>query len=90
MNYANTILKQVADAKTEMHSCVRPRAREVRIAMPAMLGAFHHFPLFDHFMRQHPSLQIYVEEEGTRQIEQHLLDGSIDLSVVTHGTSSET
>ncbi|MEZ5547145.1 MAG: LysR family transcriptional regulator [Pseudomonadales bacterium] len=90
LNHANTILKQVADAKTEMHSLRGLERGEVRIAMPAMLGAYHFPALFDHFMRQHPSLQIYVEEEGTRQIEQHLLDGSIDLGVVIMEQAPET
>lgn len=82
LSHANTILKQLADAKTEMQALRGLERGEVRIAMPAMLGAYHFPALFDQFMQDHPSLQIYVEEAGTRQIEQHLLDGSIDLGVV--------
>lgn len=90
LNHANTILKQVADAKTEMHSLRGLERGEVRIAMPAMLGAYHFPALFDHFMQQHPNLQIYVEEEGTRQIEQHLQDGLIDLGVITMDQAHDT
>jgi len=82
LSHANTILKQIADAKIEMQALRGLERGEVRIAMPAMLGAYHFPAVFDQFMQDHPSLQIYLEESGTRQIEQHLLDGSIDLGIV--------
>lgn len=90
LNHANTILKQVSDAKTEMQALRGLERGEVRIAMPAMHGAYHFPVLFDRFMKEHPSLQIYVEEEGTRQVEQHLLDGSIDLGVVIMDQAPES
>ncbi len=90
LSHANSILKQVADAKTEMHALRGLEKGEVRIAMPAMHGAYYFPAIFDHFMRQNPSLQIYVEEEGTRQIEQHLQDGTIDLGIVIMDDAPDT
>lgn len=90
LNHANTILKQVADAKNEMQALRGLERGEVRIAMPAMNGAYHFPALFAQFMQRHPSLQIYVEEEGTRKVEQHLEDGSIDLGVVILDQAPDT
>lgn len=90
LNHANTILKQVSDAKTEMQALQGLERGEVRIAMPSMLGSYHFPALFERFMKEHPSLQVYVEEEGTRQVEQHLLDGSIDLGVVIMDQAPES
>ncbi len=90
LSHANSILKQVSDAKTEMHALRGLEKGEVRIAMPAMHGAYYFPALFDHFMRINPSLQIYVEEAGTRQIEQQLQDGSIDLGIVIMDEAPDT
>lgn len=82
--HAHTILKQARDAKLEMDELRGLGAGQVRIAMPAMHGAYYFPAIFQAFMQQHPNLRVYVQEEGTRQIEQNLVNGSIDLGIITN------
>lgn len=90
LNHANTILKQARDAKLEMDELRGLGSGQVRIAMPAMHGAYYFPVIFQDFMRQYPNLRIYVQEEGTRQIEQNLVNGSIDLGIVTNNQIPES
>ncbi len=90
LNHANTILKQVHDARLEMDELRGLKAGQVRIAMPAMHGAYYLPALFQEFMQRHPNLRVYVQEEGTRQIEKNLVNDSIDLGIITNNQIPES
>ena len=80
--HAQLILNQREQALLEMQELKGLQQGEVRIAMPSMHGSYFFPKLFSLFKRKHPSLAIYVKEAGTKEVQQALLDGEIELGIV--------
>jgi DNA-binding transcriptional LysR family regulator len=80
--HAKTILRQRFLAEQEMKELRGLEQGEVRIAMPAMHASYHFPDIFCEFKKAYPGLHVYVEEAGTTQVQQAILNGSIELGVV--------
>lgn len=87
--HAKKMLLQMAEAKLEMRELKGLVKGKVSIAMPAMYASYYFPDIISVFRKQHPDLSILVKEAGTREIEQDLLNGDIDLGVVTLDHTSE-
>ena len=71
------------EAKLEVRELKGLDSGHISIAMPAMYAAYYFPGKISAFMEQYPSLNILVQEEGTREVAQELIAGNIDLGVVT-------
>jgi len=80
--HAQIMLKQRELALLEMRELKGLEQGEVRIAMPSMHASYFFPPLFSRFIQRHPGLKIHVQEAGTREVQQALLEGTIELGVV--------
>jgi DNA-binding transcriptional LysR family regulator len=80
--HAKTILRQSALAELEMKELHGLDKGQVRIAMPAMHASYYFPDLFCEFRKIYPGLHVYVQEAGSREIQQSILDGSIELGIV--------
>jgi DNA-binding transcriptional LysR family regulator len=58
---------------------------DVSIAMPAMHGAFYFPEIVSAFMDKYPNIRIHAKEEGIQEIEQDLLNGTVDLGLIVAG-----
>ncbi|MEC9483832.1 MAG: LysR family transcriptional regulator, partial [Halomonas sp.] len=73
-------------AMREVHGLVKG---EVRIGIPSMLGSYYFPPLLMGFKSRHPGIRLTVIEAGTRQLQRMIVDGELDLGVVTEDDSTQ-
>lgn len=81
--HAEKILAQMAEAKLELQELKDIQRGSIFIAMPAMYAAYYFPHIISEFMALHSGLKVLVKEEGTREIAKELLNGTVDLGVVT-------
>lgn len=57
-------------------------AGQVRLGMSWTLSSYFAFPVIEHFMRQHPQIDVQLTEEPREVLEQGLVDGHLDLALM--------
>jgi DNA-binding transcriptional LysR family regulator len=82
LGHARSMLRQREQALEQIRELRGLDRGEVRIAMPAMHGAYFFPTRFVAFKARYPGLKLAVIEAGTAEIEERLLSGTIDLGVV--------
>jgi DNA-binding transcriptional LysR family regulator len=88
--HALSILNQREQALLEMKELKGLEQGDVRIAMPAMHGSYFFPKLFSRFKQRYPALTVHVQEAGTKEVQQALLDGSTELGVVMVDEAPDT
>lgn len=73
-------------AMREVHDLAKG---EVRIGIPSMLGSYYFPPLLMGFKSRHPGIRLTVVEAGTRRLQRMIVDGELDLGVVTDDAATE-
>ncbi|CAH0529830.1 LysR family transcriptional regulator [Vibrio hippocampi] len=82
MLHARQILQQTSDAKLAMQNLVGLDKGEVEIGMPSMVGSYYFPPILMAFKHQYPGLQLNIIDDGTRNIQQRLLNDDLELGVI--------
>ena len=86
LRHARTILQAVRDAEREMHELHALERGEVRVGIPSMLGSYYFPPVLMAFRHRYPQLRLEVVEAGTRQLQQMIHRGEIDMGVIVADT----
>jgi len=89
LKHANTISKQFEQTRLEMDELKGLERGEVRIAMSAMMGSYYFPPILTAFKKRYPNVHFYLFEAGSRQTQQMLLDGEIDIGLVRPNEAPE-
>lgn len=80
--HAERLLADLQQAQLEMDELKGLRKGEVRIGIPSMLGSYYFPELLMAFKVRYPDLKLTVEEAGTRDIQQMLDKGELDLGII--------
>ncbi|MET3999268.1 LysR family transcriptional regulator [Marinobacterium sp. MBR-109] len=86
LRHAHSILRAVQDAEREMHELHALERGEVRVGVPGMLGSYYFPPILMAFRHRYPQLRLEVVEAGTRQLQQMIHCGEIDMGVIVADT----
>jgi len=87
--HARQIVQALADAELQMRELHELQQGEVRIGIPSMLGSYYFPPILMAFSHRYPQLRLSVLEAGTRQLQQMISDGEIDMGVIVADTPPE-
>ena len=79
--YARQLLLIKKDLDDELREIVSARSGRLRIAIPSTLGAYLLPDVLPVFRKQYPDVVLDLLELPTEVIEEHLLDGSVDLAI---------
>lgn len=82
LGHARKLLDAAAAAELEMRELRGLAKGEVRLGIPSMLGSYYFPPILMGFKHRHPGLRLSVHEQGTRRLQQMILDDELDLGVV--------
>ena len=82
LGHAERLLADLQQAQLEMDELKGLRKGEVRIGIPSMLGSYYFPELLMAFKTRYPELKLTVEEAGTRDIQQMLDKGELDLGII--------
>ncbi|MEH6648787.1 MAG: LysR family transcriptional regulator [Motiliproteus sp.] len=82
LGHAERLLADLQQAQLEMDELKGLRKGEVRIGIPSMLGSYYFPELLMAFKARYPKLKLTVEEAGTRDIQQMLDKGELDLGII--------
>jgi LysR family hydrogen peroxide-inducible transcriptional activator len=80
---ARTILRQIGEAKTEIHEMAGLEKGEIKVGVIPTIAPYFLPPLLSGFARAHPAIVINVTEEVTSVLLERLHEGRIDLAVLT-------
>ncbi len=79
--YAKRLLRQMEDllqvASEQQHS----HSGNIRFGLPPVIGSSFFPSIITAFKKQYPRIKLTIVEEGSRIVEQTLLDGQIDLGI---------
>ncbi|ARK32577.1 LysR family transcriptional regulator [Halalkalibacter krulwichiae] len=79
--YAKRLLRQMEDLLKVAAELQHTHAGNVRFGLPPVIGSSFFPSIITAFKKQYPHIQLTIVEEGSRIIEQTLLDGHIDLGI---------
>lgn len=82
LGHARQLLQQAEAAELEMRELYGLAKGEVRIGIPSMLGSYFFPPILMGFKHRYPNLRLSVYEAGTRQLQQMIHEGQLDVGVV--------
>ncbi len=82
LHHSERILADVRQAELEMSELKGLRKGEVRIGIPSMLGSYYFPEILMAFKHRYPQLQLTVIEAGTRDIQQRIDAGELDMGII--------
>jgi LysR family hydrogen peroxide-inducible transcriptional activator len=80
---ARAILRQIGEAKTEIHEMAGLEKGEITVGVIPTIAPYFLPPLLSGFSRAHPAIVINVTEEVTSVLLERLHEGRIDLAILT-------
>lgn len=80
---AKAILRQIGEAKTEIHEMAGIEKGEITVGVIPTIAPYFLPPILSSFAREHPAIVINVAEEITSVLLERLHEGRIDLAVLT-------
>lgn len=89
LRHARIILQAFDDAEREMRELHTLERGEVRVGIPSMLGSYYFPPILMAFRHHYPGIRLEVIEAGTRQLQQMIHQGDIDMGVIVSDTPPE-
>ncbi len=81
--HAEKILQQFEQAIQEVQELNCLQGGQVRLATPAMLGSYYFPEKIAEFRALYPDIDIQISGEGTQRAQQMILNGDIDMAVIT-------
>jgi LysR family hydrogen peroxide-inducible transcriptional activator len=80
---ARAILRQIGEAKTEIHEMAGLEKGEITLGVIPTIAPYFLPPVLSSFARQHPGIVINVAEEITPVLLERLHGGQVDIAVLT-------
>lgn len=87
--HARLVLQAMQDAERELNELHTLERGEVRVGIPSMLGSYYFPPILMAFRHRYPGIHLEVVEAGTRNLQQMLHRGEIDMGVIVSDTPPE-
>jgi DNA-binding transcriptional LysR family regulator len=79
---ANAILTEVKGAQQLVKDIRQDKKQNLRLGIPPFLGSWILPIIFTHYVKQHPDVELVVQDLGTHEIIDELLKDNIDLGLV--------
>jgi DNA-binding transcriptional LysR family regulator len=76
------ILKAFENLNAALTDVIQMKKGKFSLGLPPVIGASFFPKIIAQFHEQYPQIEIDLVEEGGKMIEQHLMEGSVDLGVV--------
>ena len=89
LRHSEQILRAVEQAQLEMDELKGLRKGEVRIGIPSMLGSYYFPDILMAFKLKYPDLKLTVIEAGTRDIQQRIDCGELDMGIIVADKATE-
>ncbi|WP_249315419.1 LysR family transcriptional regulator [Bacillus sp. FJAT-49711] len=80
--HAHIIVKQVDLLKTELGNLLTPKKGRIRIGLPTITNSFFFSELLASFHTEYPDVTFQLEEDGSKLIEEKIIDNRLDLGVI--------
>lgn len=80
--HAQVIEKQLQLLETELASMVKLRKGHIRIGLPTIVNSFFFSKLIASFHQEYPEVTFQLEEDGSKRIEEKIMNGTLDFGVV--------
>src|SRR5699024_11205930 len=87
--HAKKILRQMEDFIQADEEQKQSHAGTIRFGLPPVIGSSFFPSLIASFRRKHPEIELTIVEEGSRVVEQSLLDGEVDLGATIYPAEPE-
>ena len=81
-NRIELALRNIQDAVLEVNDYKQLQKGTIKIGIPSMIGAYLFPKIFSSFQRRYPHLDIYLYEEGSMAIREHLERDELDFGIV--------
>ncbi|HAT8551958.1 TPA: LysR family transcriptional regulator [Vibrio vulnificus] len=81
--HAKRVVQQLHDAELAMNELKGLEKGEVRLGAPSMMGSYFFPEILMAFKSHYPNLKLTLIEAGTQSIRKMLLDGDLDIGVIT-------
>ena len=82
LNRIELALRNIQDAVLEVNDYKQLQKGTIKIGIPSMIGAYLFPKIFSSFQRRYPHLDIYLYEEGSTAIREHLERDELDFGIV--------
>ena len=82
LNRIELALRNIQDAVLEVNDYKQLQKGTIKIGIPSMIGAYLFPKIFSSFQRRYPHLDIYLYEEGSMAIREHLERDELDFGIV--------
>lgn len=79
---ANAILSEVKGVQQLVKDIRQDKKQHLRLGVPPFLGSWILPIIFTHYVKQHPDVELVVQDLGTHEIIDELLKDNIDLGLV--------
>ncbi|WP_087972014.1 LysR family transcriptional regulator [Oceanobacillus rekensis] len=79
--YAKKVLRQMEDFLQVAFEQKHAHSGEIRFGLPPVIGSSFFPSIIATFRRKYPNIKLTIVEEGSRVVEQTILDGQIDLGI---------
>ena len=79
--HAKQLLRQMEDFMQVAEEQNQSHAGTIRFGLPPVIGSSFFPGLIAAFRKKHPEIELTIIEEGSRVVEESLLDGEVDLGV---------
>lgn len=80
--YAQEIEKQVQHMETELDSLLTLKKGHIRIGLPTVINSFFFSDLIGYFHQEYPEVTFQLEEDGSKRIEEEIVNDKLDFGVV--------
>ncbi|MCR2823644.1 LysR family transcriptional regulator [Lederbergia panacisoli] len=80
--HAHLIVKQVDLLKTELNNLLTPKKGHIRIGLPTITNSFFFSELLASFHKEYPEVTFQLEENGSKPIQEKIIDNRLDLGVI--------
>ncbi|WP_313799978.1 LysR family transcriptional regulator [Cytobacillus sp.] len=80
--HAQVIEKQLQLLETELASMITMRKGHIRIGLPTIVNSFFFSKLIASFHQEYPEVTFQLEEDGSKRIEEKIMNGKLDFGVV--------
>ncbi|MFG6115407.1 cidABC operon transcriptional activator CidR [Halobacillus sp. MO56] len=89
LNQAQTIDKAFDNLQTELDDLIGLQKGHIRIGLPPIMDADHFFQILGKFHQLYPKITFQLMENGTRKIEEDIIEDNLDVGIAVLPTEGE-
>lgn len=89
LNQAQTIDKAFDNLQTELDDLIGLQKGHIRIGLPPIMDADHFFRILGKFHQLYPKITFQLMENGTRKIEEDIIEDNLDVGIAVLPTEGE-